>query len=127
MGGGMRQAGILAAAGIIALTEHPQLLAADHARAKKLANGLAGIKGISVNSAKVDINMVFFNYSGPALTDNNQCEKIAAEFEKRGIKISPPDCVAGASPYGAFRFVTHYWIGDKETDAVIKAAQEIFA
>jgi threonine aldolase len=128
MGGGMRQAGILAAAGIIALKEHPRLLEADHLRAKKIALGLAGIRGITVDPGKVDINMVFFNYSGPALTDNKGTEKIAWEFEKRGIKINPPDYFNGpGSPFCVFRFVTHYWIGDREADAVLKAAREILA
>jgi threonine aldolase len=128
MGGGMRQAGILAAAGIIALKEHSSLLEADHQRAKKIALGLAGIRGITVDPGKVDINMVFFNYSGPALTDNKGTEKIAWEFEKRGVKINPPDYFNGSgSPFCVFRFVTHYWIGDREADAVLKAAREILA
>jgi threonine aldolase len=116
MGGGMRQAGILAAAGIIALEEHTKLLAADHARAKKLAQGLAAIQGIHVDVNAVDINMVFFSHS--AFSDE-KAEKIVGCFANRGIIINPPE-------QGMFRFVTHYWIGDSELDAILKVSKEAF-
>jgi threonine aldolase len=116
MGGGMRQAGILAAAGIIALEQHTKLLAADHERAKKLAQGLAGIKGIHTDVNAVDINMVFFSH--PAASGEG-AEKIVRHFAKNGIVINPPE-------QGMFRFVTHYWIGDSELDAIIKTAEEAF-
>jgi threonine aldolase len=117
MGGGMRQAGILAAAGIIALQEHTKLLAADHARAKKLAQGLADIKGINVDLDSIDINMVFFSH--PSSLSVEESEKIVAHFAGRGIIINPPE-------QGIFRFVTHYWIGDSELDAILKTSQEAF-
>jgi threonine aldolase len=120
MGGGMRQAGILAAAGIIALTEHTALLAADHQRAKKLAQGLAHIEGIHVDTA--DINMVFFSH--PAITSSQASPQtgtnITAAFTRQGILINPPE-------QGLFRFVTHYWIGDKELDAILAACATIFS
>jgi threonine aldolase len=115
MGGGMRQVGILAAAGIIALTEHPPLLTGDHERAKKLAQGLAGIAGISVDPGVPDINMVFFSHEAGA----GAAAKIVELFSKRGILINPPE-------QGLFRFVTHYWIGDRELDTVLAAAAAIF-
>ncbi|MDR1574634.1 MAG: aminotransferase class I/II-fold pyridoxal phosphate-dependent enzyme [Treponema sp.] len=115
MGGGMRQAGILAAAGIIALTGHTSLLAADHARAKKLAQGLANIEGIHVDPDALDINMVFFSHEA-----GEQAGETVGQFRKRGILINPPEG-------GLFRFVTHYWIGDAELDAILAAAVEIFA
>jgi threonine aldolase len=117
MGGGMRQAGILAAAGIIALEQHTKLLAADHERAKKLAGSLAGIKGISIDVDAVDINMVFFCHE--AAGSGGGAEKIVRHFAKNGILINPPE-------QGMFRFVTHYWIGDSELDAIIKTAKEAF-
>jgi threonine aldolase len=118
MGGGMRQAGILAAAGIIALTEHPSLLAADHGRAKKIAEGLARIGGLTVNPDGVEINMVFFAH--PFAADAEQAAKVVACFAKRGIAINLPE-------QGMFRFVTHYWIGDEELGAILSAAEEAFA
>ncbi len=60
LGGGMRQAGILAAAGIVALNEMVERLAEDHANARKLAEGLANIPGVAVDPSVVESNMVFF-------------------------------------------------------------------
>jgi threonine aldolase len=122
MGGGMRQAGILAAAGIIALSEHPSLLEADHERAKKLAHGLAKIKGIEINPASVTINMVFFSHNS---VNAGNAGKIIENFAKRGIKINAPDFTPPLQ--GVFRFVTHHGIGDRELEAILTAAGEIFA
>ena len=118
MGGGMRQAGVLAAAGIIALKEHSRLLAADHRRAKTLAQGLGNINGISVNADAVDINMVFFSH--PQAMSVEFVEKTVKLFAERGIAINPPE-------QGMFRFVIHYWVGDGEIDAILAASQEAFA
>jgi threonine aldolase len=118
MGGAMRQAGILAAAGIIALTEHPPLLAADHERAQKLARNLAGINGIQAAPDGADINMVFFSRQGAA-ENAEQAAKITELFARRGILINPPE-------QGMLRFVTHYGFGDKELDAILAASAEIF-
>jgi len=117
LGGGMRQAGILAAAGIIALEEHSKLLATDHSRAKKLAQGLSKIKGISIDVNTVDINMVFFNHSSGLSAE--KAEKTVARFAEKGIIINPPE-------HGTYRFVTHHWIGDSELDAILKVSEEIF-
>ncbi|HRI03572.1 MAG TPA: GntG family PLP-dependent aldolase [Pyrinomonadaceae bacterium] len=68
LGGGMRQIGILAAAGLIALDEGPQRLAQDHANARALAEGLAEIKGISINVETVVTNIVIFDISGTGRT-----------------------------------------------------------
>src|SRR5690606_35630640 len=57
LGGGMRQAGVLAAAGIIAISDMPPLLAADHQRARRLAESLAGLAGVSVDLASVQTNI----------------------------------------------------------------------
>ena len=67
LGGGMRQAGVLAAAGLIALEEHPAKLAADHANARALAECLAAIPGISINPAEVQSNIVIFDVSATSL------------------------------------------------------------
>jgi threonine aldolase len=60
-GGGMRQAGIIAAGAIHALTHHRERLAEDHANAKRLASGLSGIPGIQVDPDTIDTNMVYFD------------------------------------------------------------------
>ncbi|MDR3338053.1 MAG: threonine aldolase [Treponema sp.] len=118
MGGGMRQAGILAAAGILGLTKQAGLLAEDHARAKRLAEGLGAIPDIGVKSEEADINMVFFSYE-PA-RDTETASRIMRIFEKHQIRINPPEG-------GVFRFVTHYWIGDAELEAILDASREAFS
>jgi threonine aldolase len=117
MGGGMRQAGILAAAGILALTEQVNHLAEDHARAKKMAKDLAKIPGIIIKPKDVEINMVFFTW--PAAENEKTAKKIVDIFTKHGILINAPE-------HGVFRFVTHYWIGDAEAKAILLASQEAF-
>jgi threonine aldolase len=118
MGGGMRQAGILAAAGIIALTEQTGYLTEDHKRAKGLACALAKIPGIQINPGEIDINMVFFKY--PPALDKDTAEKIMNVFTRKKILINAPE-------NGSFRFVTHYWIGDKEIEAILDASHEAFS
>ncbi len=85
LGGGMRQAGVLAAAGLIALDKHPAKLAEDHRNARFLAESLSKIPGIRVDLARVQTNIVMFDVTGTGLT--------AAEFSKhlkdRGILINP--------------------------------------
>ena len=66
-GGGMRQAGVLAAAGLVALEESPKLLKTDHENAKRLAQGLARIEGVSIDADKVVTNIVFLRCSRDAL------------------------------------------------------------
>jgi threonine aldolase len=117
MGGGMRQAGILAAAGIIALKEHTRYLEKDHDRAKRLARALGEIPGIMVNPAETEINMVFFSF--PPARDARIAERIQDVFTQRQILINPPE-------QGLFRFVTHYWIGEAELEAVLAASREAF-
>lgn len=117
LGGGMRQAGILAAAGLIALTEHPPYLADDLRRARALAEALAALPEIIIEPAEPDINLVFFRF--PPAEDPGRAEAITAAFSRRGIRVNPPE-------QGVFRFVTHYGIGDGELAAVVRAAGEIF-
>jgi threonine aldolase len=116
MGGGMRQAGILAAAGIIALTEQRSFLAGDHERARRIEKELESIAGLKVTRG--DINMVFFEY--PPAAESRAAERITNSFKEQGIIINAPE-------NGIFRFVTHYWIGDAETAAILKASRKIFA
>jgi threonine aldolase len=118
MGGGMRQAGILAAAGIIALKQQTGRLAEDHRRARALAEGLAAIPGVEARPGEVDINMVFFAF--PPAGDPAVTARIMKVFAKYQIIISPPE-------EGRFRFVTHYWIGDEEAETILHACREAFS
>jgi len=97
MGGAMRQSGILAAAGIVALRDHVPLLFEDHLRAKRLAQGLSEIEGVSV-SASPDVNIVFFSH--PAARHPFAAEKIVRLFRKNGIHINPPEFVADSGGGG---------------------------
>jgi len=96
LGGGMRQAGVLAAAGLIALEEGPQHLAIDHQNAKLLANGLAEIPGIQIDPAKVVTNILFFDVTGTALA--------ASEISKR---LAAQGVLANAVNAQVIRMVTH--------------------
>jgi threonine aldolase len=117
LGGGMRQAGILAAAGIIALQEHTGRLGEDHARAKKIALELAKIPGIVIKPEQIHINMVFFSW--PAAQDPKVAAAVIDVFKKYNIVISH----RGG---GLFRFGIHYWIGDTEVETILTASREAF-
>jgi threonine aldolase len=79
LGGGMRQAGILAAAGLIALEQGPQKLANDHANAKFLAEGLARVGGIKIDPAKVRTNILMCEVTGTGMTSYELAQKLAAQ------------------------------------------------
>jgi threonine aldolase len=117
MGGGMRQAGIIAAAGVIALKVMSGRVFRDHEQAKNIAGALAAIPGIKINPEETEINMVFFTW--PAAS--GKAKEFAAAFAELGILINPPD------ENGLFRFVTHYWIGDGEAGKIIASCHRIFA
>jgi len=117
MGGGMRQVGILAAAGILALEEQTTLLEKDHQRAKKMARELAKIPGIKIKARETEINLVFFSW--PPAADEKIAGQIVEAFKRRNILINP-------SENGVFRFATHYWIGDAETEVILAASREVF-
>jgi threonine aldolase len=84
LGGGMRQAGVLAAAGLIALEEMPARLHEDHANAKFLAEGLARIPGIQIAPESVATNIVVFDVGGAGLTPS----QISAQLRERGVLIN---------------------------------------
>ncbi len=112
LGGGMRQAGIIAAAGIVALNEMVERLAEDHANARKLAEGLANISGVSVDPSVVESNMVFF---GAADGENERLvEAVAAE----GLLLSGSDD-------GRIRAVTHYGITAEDIDTALAIMSQV--
>lgn len=115
VGGGMRQAGIIAAAGIVALEQMTDRLDEDHRRAKRLAEGLAEIPGIDV--APVSTNILYFE-----LTDEVEKSpaEVEAELQKEGVLVN-------SRGGGRFRAVTHYWINDSDVDRAIRAVREALA
>jgi threonine aldolase len=111
LGGGMRQAGILAAAGIVALEKMTDRLGEDHAHARQLAQGLAQMPGLKLDSLVPASNMIFLNL-GPEIA----CD--AAEFAARLKKLGVLVGVTGAR---RFRLVTHYWISDESIEIALDA------
>lgn len=95
LGGGMRQAGIMAAAGLHALDHHVERLAEDHANAQALAAALRGIPGIEIALTPVETNLVFFR-----LTGDVTAERLSSELLAEGIRI-------GVDGPAAMRAVTH--------------------
>jgi len=85
VGGGMRQAGVLAAAGIVALTEMTDRLADDHANARKLAEGLAGMDDVSIDPGSVQTNIVFFELIRDVMTS----EELARRLDAEGVRVLP--------------------------------------
>ena len=106
-GGGMRQAGILAAAGLIALEKSPPLLHVDHENAQRLAQGLANLKGVSIDAAKVQTNIVIFDVSATGKTS----AEIVAGLKEQGIL---------AIPFGkAIRMVTHCGVSRADIETTL--------
>lgn len=114
LGGGMRQAGVLAAAGIIALSEMIERLVDDHANANKLAEGLASIKNLSIDPELVKTNIVFFDITIGAMT----AEQLANELTSKGIKVLP------LGPK-RLRAVTHYHITSDDIDYALSAFEKV--
>ncbi len=113
LGGGMRQVGILAAAGRVALEETPKVLPDDHANAKRLAEGLVELPGVTIDPEKVQTNIVIF--------DIGQANKSTAEFssalKSRGVLAN------GINPR-EMRMVTHYDVSRAGIETVLTAARE---
>ena len=83
-GGAMRQAGIIAAAGIYALEHHVERLAEDHERARRLARGLAELPGFAVDAERVETNIVIFDVRGTGLT----AEEFGRRTERFGVRFT---------------------------------------
>ena len=112
LGGGMRQAGIIAAAGLIALTENVERLADDHANARRLAEGLADIDELEFNSDEVQTNMFFVDL--PVA----QIDALHKHLASHGVIISSGNPV---------RLVTHLDISTADIDRAIAAFKSYFA
>ena len=112
-GGGMRQVGIIAAAGLIALEESPKILHLDHENARILAEGAANIKGILINPERVQTNIVIFDVSETGKTSAEIC----AALKENDIL---------ASPFGkAIRMVTHYDISRNDVEKTLQVLEKI--
>ena len=116
IGGGMRQAGILAAAGIVALNEMVERLAEDHAHARKLAEGIAAIAGLSIAPELIKSNIVFFKIARADLTPQELTKRLKAE----GVLVGPkaPDQI---------RVVTHYQVSSDDIDHALTIFTRVLA
>jgi threonine aldolase len=114
LGGGMRQAGILAAAGLVALEESPGRLHVDHENAKLLAQGLAEIPGIKIDPAKVVTNILFLDVSQTGMTSFDISKRLAA----RSILAN------GVTPE-TMRMVTHYDVDRAGCERALRVLREV--
>jgi len=111
LGGGMRQAGVLAAAGIVALERMIGRLVEDHERARRLASGLKVNPAIELDADTPPTNMVFFRLENSIRLDERS---VSDRLAKRGILV-------GLAGKRRFRLVTHFWIDDAAVDATVEA------
>jgi threonine aldolase len=116
VGGGMRQAGIIAAAGIVALEQMVDRLADDHTNARQLAEGLADTPGITLDPSRVQTNIIIFEMQEGALDPSEFCRRLA----KYGVKMSP---IEGRQ----IRAVTHYGIEAAHIEQVLDAVAQVMA
>lgn len=112
MGGGMRQAGVLAAPGLLALTVMRERLAEDHANAQWLAGQLQALPGIELDRDSVQINMVWFRFTGPVDT-----AALMEALRQAGIKANPPE-------EGWMRLVTHWQVDRAACEQVVSAIKD---
>jgi threonine aldolase len=116
LGGAMRQSGIIAAAGLYALDHNIELLAEDHANAKRLGEHVSSIKGLKLFTPKIETNIVFFDCSGAGLTS----KQVSEEIVKRGVRM-------GTTYGGMIRAVTHHDVSRADIDAAGKVLGEAVA
>jgi threonine aldolase len=114
LGGGMRQVGVLAAAGLIALEESPQVLPEDHAHARRLAEGLAELRGVRIDPEKVPTNIVIFDLKETGLTT----AQFTAALKERGV-------LANGINAREMRMVTHYDVSREDIEQTLQIAREI--
>lgn len=120
-GGGMRQAGVLAAAGIVALTTMVERLGEDHRRAQRLALGLAELPGVAINPERIKTNIVVFRILQrdlPGQPEAPACARFAAAMKAAGVLCS-------TFGQDEVRMVTHYHISDQDVEQALLAARQI--
>jgi threonine aldolase len=114
LGGGMRQTGVVAAAGTIALEQMVDRLTEDHMNARRLAEGIAQIPGLAIDLARIKTNIIFFDLVNNRLT----ADEFIKQLGQKGIRLLP----TGPS---RFRMVTHYGINSEDVDAALVALGEV--
>jgi threonine aldolase len=112
LGGGMRQAGVLAAAGLIALEEGPKRLHEDHANARLLAEAVAQVEGVEIDIEAVETNIVIFRLTA------GDAAGFCAELKREGV-------IASAIGPDAVRFVTHCDVSREDCEKAAKVSVEV--
>ncbi len=115
-GGSMRQAGIIAAAGVYAFEHHIDRLAEDHENARRLARGLAQIEGIVLDPPEIATNMVFFDASGLGISNVEMNQRLL----EKGVRIG-----AGYGPKGLMRAVTHLDVNEAMVDKALTVVRAV--
>ncbi len=115
LGGGMRQVGMLAQAGIVALEKMTKRVHEDHAQARYLADLLSKIPNLEVHPEDVHINMVFFR-----IHQAIDAIAVTEALEKEGILVNPPQD-------GLMRLVTHYYIGKEQVERTVAKLKEVLS
>jgi threonine aldolase len=121
LGAGMRQVGVLAAPGIVALTEMVDRLGEDHARARRLAEGLAELPAIDIDPTCILTNILVFGLRPERVPGDPEvpaAQRFLAGLHARGILVN-------AFTATEVRMVTHYEIGDTDIGATLRAAREV--
>jgi threonine aldolase len=113
-GGGMRQAGVLAAAGLIALEDSPELLIEDHANARRLAEGLAELRGLNIDPERTPTNIVIFDVAATGMTT----AQFSAELKSRGV-------LANGVNAREMRMVTHFDVSRDQVGRTLQIVREI--
>ncbi len=116
VGGGMRQAGVLAAAGIVALEQMVERLTEDHENAKKLATGLSDIDGLSIRTDLVKTNIIFIEIDRSVLNSRIIAEKLSSE----GVRV-------GQSGPRQLRAVTNYHVTADDIDYALEKFRKVMA
>ena len=114
LGGGMRQAGVLAAAGLVALEETPPRLVEDHINARRLAEGVAELPGVRIEPERVMTNIVIFDVSETGLSSEEIAQRLAREHKV---------LCAGFGP--SIRMVTHYDVTRTDIEAALDALRSV--
>ncbi len=115
LGGGMRQAGVIAAPGIVALTQMVARLADDHRHARILADGVSSLPGVVLDPPQVDTNIVVFNVGSAAAA-----EAFSDALEQQGVRVSD----FGA---GRLRMVTHYGVSADDCRTAVDRIKQVWA
>ncbi|MYA62621.1 MAG: aminotransferase class I/II-fold pyridoxal phosphate-dependent enzyme, partial [Dehalococcoidia bacterium] len=113
VGGSMRQVGVIAAAGLVALDNMVERLAEDHSNARKLAHGLAEIPGISIEPDALPTNLVFFD------VEREDRDELHRQLVERGVK--------GGGGQKRWRYVTHYGITESDIDYTLETVRDVFS